>query len=303
MTRTHYADSVAAFLSRPADTILGILTQHTSFALETTQRDAWLEQIRILHRVLPPYRDRGRVYFEYAVPRLGKRIDVVALIDHVIFVLEFKVGERRFTSHARDQVWDYALDLKNFHEPSHARTIAPVLVATGADSPAATAPTPQADGVLLPIDATPDTLASTIGDVLRLTRGPTIDAASWEQGRYCPTPTIIQAAMALYGGHSVAEISRSDASATNLTQTSQAVAEILRTSREHSQKCVCFVTGVPGAGKTLVGLDIATRHIPSPNSSSRASTATATGPSSSASSAAGRRSTPARRASANGWIP
>lgn len=262
MTRAHYADSIAAFLTRRADALLGILAQQTSFALETSQRDAWLEQIRMLQTVLPPYRDRGHVYFEYSVPRLGKRIDVVALIDHVIFVLEFKVGERHFTAHARDQVWDYALDLKNFHEPSHACTIAPVLIATGADAPALPANiTPHSDGVLAPLDATEHTLASVIDNVLRSTHGPALDARCWEAGRYCPTPTIIQAAMALYGGHSVTEISRSDASAVNLSQTSQAISDIIRTARERSQKCLCFVTGVPGAGKTLVGLDVATRHI------------------------------------------
>ena len=260
MTRTYYSDSIASFVDGSADAVLGALANNMGFALETSQRDAWRAQILILRHVLPPYRGRGHIYFEFSVPRLGKRIDTVVLVDHVLFVLEFKVGENRFTPHARDQVWDYALDLKNFHEPSHPCTIAPVLVATDAPGPVTPAVTPQGDGVLLPIDASPHTLASVIGDVLRLTRGPLIDAQGWEQGRYCPTPTIIQAAMALYGGHSVGEISRSDASATNLSQTSHAIADIIRTARERSQKCLVFVTGVPGAGKTLVGLDVATRH-------------------------------------------
>ena len=110
--------------------MLGVLAGSTSFALETSQRDAWKEQIEILHQVLPPYRDVGHVYFEYSVPRLGKRIDVILLIRHVLFVVEFKVGESEFPSHARDQVWDYALDLKNFHETSHDCIIAPLLLAT-----------------------------------------------------------------------------------------------------------------------------------------------------------------------------
>ncbi len=87
----------------------------------------------------------------------------------------------------------------------------------------------------------------------------------WENGRYCPTPTIIEAAMALYNGHSVSEISRSDASAINLSQTSDAISKIIRLSKENSQKSICFVTGVPGAGKTLVGLNIATIHIDKSN--------------------------------------
>jgi hypothetical protein len=111
---------------------LGSLAENNSFSLETTQRDAWLEEIQILKRVLRPYRDRGRVYFEYSIPRLGRRIDAVALIDQAVLVIEFKVGEREFPAYALDQVWDYALDLKNFHETSHQPPIAPILVATEA---------------------------------------------------------------------------------------------------------------------------------------------------------------------------
>jgi DUF2075 family protein len=111
------------------------------------------------------------------------------------------------------------------------------------------------------LTANPDTLGGIIAGVLHLSIGPQIDTQHWETGRYCPTPTIIEAAMALYGGHSVAEISRTDASATNLTDTSKAVSDIIQSARENSHKAICFVTGVPGAGKTLVGLNIATTHI------------------------------------------
>ena len=72
----------------------------------------------------------GKIYFEFDIPRMGKRIDVVLLIKSVIFVLEFKVGEATFSAAAFDQVWDYAIDLKNFHESSHEATIAPILIAT-----------------------------------------------------------------------------------------------------------------------------------------------------------------------------
>ncbi len=100
------------------------------FAIEQTQRDAWIEQISILKQVLS--HRVGQIYFEYAIPRMGKRIDVVLLIGSVIFVLEFKVGEKEFTSSALDQVCDYALDLKNFHESSRDHFIAPILIPTGA---------------------------------------------------------------------------------------------------------------------------------------------------------------------------
>jgi hypothetical protein len=252
-------------LSQAPHEILGELVDSSSTAgatLESSQSDAWLEQIRILQATLGPYSDSGKLYFEYSIPRLGKRIDVVALIGHVIFVLEFKIGERTFTSHALDQVYDYALDLKNFHEMSHDVSVAPVLVATRAHSPVAhIAGTPHGDHLLHPIQATGESLGEVVRQVLRFVDARAIDAAAWEAGRYCPTPTIVEAAMALYNGHSVSEISRSDASATNLTQTSQAISQIIRSSRDEGEKSICFVTGVPGAGKTLVGLNIATQHV------------------------------------------
>src|SRR5213083_2677209 len=170
MNRAYYSDPIETFLRRSPEEILGSLTLSTTFAIEASQRDAWLEQIGTLQSVLSPYPDRGKVYFEYSVPRLGKRIDVVLIIDHVLFVLEFKVGEREFASHARDQVWDYALDLKNFHETSHACVIAPVLVATGADGPSSPEQVvQQSDRTLLPMNANPVTLGDVIAETLRLT--------------------------------------------------------------------------------------------------------------------------------------
>lgn len=239
-----------------------MLVQNSDFAVEATQKDAWLEQIRILRKVLPPYREQGTVYFEYTVPRLGKRIDAVLLIGPVLFILEFKVGEKDFTSHATDQVCDYALDLKNFHETSHDLPIAPVLIATRATNPIpCIATTIQDDNLLIPIFSNEKTLSDVIVQVLQFVNGPIVNPENWEAGRYSPTPTIIEAAMALYSGHSVANISRNDASAINLTKTSDAIAQIIHASRARAKKSIVFVTGVPGAGKTLVGLNIATQHI------------------------------------------
>jgi hypothetical protein len=135
MNRAFYSDTIAAFLLKPPDQILGELTRSASAAgasLEFTQTDAWLEQINILKGALAPFAAMGSLYFEYSIPRLGKRIDVLALIGPVLFVLEFKVGEEKFSGFASDQVCDYALDLKNFHETSHSRPIAPVLIPTRA---------------------------------------------------------------------------------------------------------------------------------------------------------------------------
>ena len=264
MKREYYSDTISDFLRRNNDEILGKLAQGNDFALEQTQRDAWLEEIRILKNVLRTY--KGSIYFEYSIPRMGKRIDVVLVIGAVIFVLEFKVGEKEFPPYAIDQVWDYALDLKNFHETSHDSYVAPVLIATNAKVNAAIiATTSHNDKLLVPIKCNEDLLAHVLIDALSFSDGNEINSAQWEMGRYQPTPSIIEAAMALYSGHSVDEISRSDASAINLSRTSDAVSEIIQVSKQNSAKSICFVTGVPGAGKTLVGLNIATKHIDKDN--------------------------------------
>ena len=260
MQRYYYSNAIEQFIHLSQDEILGILANNNEFALEQTQKIAWIEQIRILKSILKGY--EGAIYFEYSIPRMGRRIDVVLIIQSVIFVLEFKVGESEFPAYAFDQVWDYALDLKNFHETSHESLIAPVLIATEAkNTPITISTTTHNDKVLYPIRCNKDLLATAIKGVLDFSDGHEIIPAEWERGRYQPTPTIIEAAMALYKGHNVSEITRRDASAINLSDTSDTVSEIIRLSKEKSQKAICFVTGVPGAGKTLVGLNIATRHI------------------------------------------
>ena len=260
MKREYYSDSIVDFLNTGPDQILGILSRNNDFNLEQTQRDAWLAEITILQKVLPRF--KGVIYFEYAIPRMGRRIDVLLLIGAVIFVLEFKVGESTFPAYAIDQVWDYALDLKNFHETSHDHYVAPLLIATKAKSETSLiATTAHNDKLLFPVKTNIQTLENVIADILQFADDKEIDTQNWNLGRYQPTPTIIEAAMALYNDHSVSDISRSDASAINLSETSNAISDIIRDSREKGHKSICFVTGVPGAGKTLVGLNIATTHI------------------------------------------
>lgn len=260
MKRAYYSDAIVNFLTTSPEEIIGKIALKSEFALEQTQKDAWLAEINILQEVLNPY--KGSIYFEYSIPRMGQRIDVVLIIGAVVFVLEFKIGEKEYNSNAIDQVMDYALDLKNFHESSHEQFIAPILIATKAKNIySILATTPQNDKLLLPIRSNADLLGKILEDVLNFSEGNEIDPMQWEQGRYCPTPTIIEAAMALFNNHSVSDIHRNDASDINLTQTSDAVSTIIRSSKENSRKAICFVTGVPGAGKTLVGLHIAATHI------------------------------------------
>ena len=203
---------------------------------------------------------QGAVYFEYAIPRRVSALDTVLLLGSTIFVLEFKVGEREHPAHAVDQVVDYALDLKNFHETSHAATIAPVLIATQATCAFGVIAHSKSDCVLQPILTNGQDLIEVLCGVLAFADTSPLHAETWRAGRYCPTPTIVEAAMALYSGHSVEAISRSDADATNLSVTSTSLDHIIADAKVRKRKVICFVTGVPGAGKTLVGLNVATKR-------------------------------------------
>ena len=260
MQRYYYSNTIEKFTKDSTNEIIGILSQSNEFSLEQTQRYAWTQEIEILKRILA--NQEGSIFFEYAIPRMGRRIDVVLIISNVIFVLEFKVGEKDFLLSSIDQVWDYALDLKNFHETSHDNLIAPILIATEAKNiEYSIVATLHNDNLLFPIKTNSDLLKDVIENIILLADGENINSENWEKGKYSPTPTIIEAAMALYNNHSVADISRSDASAINLSETNNAVSEIIDKAKNNNLKSICFVTGVPGAGKTLVGLDIATKHL------------------------------------------
>lgn len=258
--RSYYSNTIAAFCGADSDGIFAQMARRNDFDLTGTQRHAWLEQATILQAVLARY--TGSIYLEFSIPRMGRRIDAVVIIGSIIFVLEFKVGENMFHTRDLDQVVDYALDLHNFHEASHDAYIAPVLVCTRAEWAQLRVPGTKPVGRVFEVARTnAQHLEETLVEVLRL-GGPTgIDIPQWEASRYKPTPTIIEATLALYRGHSVTEISRADADATNLNVTGGTVASIIANTKMRSEKGICFVTGVPGAGKTLVGLDAATKHI------------------------------------------
>jgi hypothetical protein len=258
--RAYYSDTVVDFLSRDDTFILGKLTSASGFAIDLPQREAWLEEIRILKDALQRF-EAGHVFLEFVVPRLGKRIDAVVLLDDSIFVVEFKVGARHFASADIHQVWDYALDLKNFHETSREQPIKPVLVITGFRGELHLGPERPDDQVFDPARVTADRLGDFLAGIPALPQATALVAREWQDGRYRPTPTIIEAATSLFRRHSVQEIARHDAGAKNLARTAEAIASIIERSRDLGWKSICLVTGVPGAGKTLVGLDVATRFL------------------------------------------
>lgn len=257
--RAYFASDIQSFLSSNVESVLGSLVS-SSQSVEQPQVHAWREQVSILQKALALYQHRGHIFFEFILPRLGRRIDVVLVIDHVLFVLEFKVGEREFTRHAIDQVWDYALDLKNFHEASRIIPIVPVLISTRAYGTEDWSVRSAADGVFQPMCIGAGQIEALLWRFLDCVAGEPIKGEEWAAGRYSPTPTIIEAARALWNGHSVSEISRCDAGSAHLGRTVAYVNDLIETSARHGRKALCILTGVPGAGKTLVGLDIANRR-------------------------------------------
>jgi hypothetical protein len=258
LSRAWYGASIAGFLQAGSDSIVGRLAQNSDFTVLPAQMDAWLAQIGLLQSQLVGL--TGALFLEFSIPRMGRRIDAVLLLGPIVFVVEFKVGGVSFDRAALDQVWDYALDLKNFHEASHAAHIVPILVATGARISPAVEMRADPDGVYRPLSVGPTAFRPTLDLVLHTVKGEPLDEQRWLRAPYRPTPTIVEAARALYGQHSVEAIARSDADAQNLYLTSGRIEQLVDEARARKRKLICFVTGVPGAGKTLVGLNVATQR-------------------------------------------
>jgi hypothetical protein len=254
--RAYYSAPVVEFLTENSDAIVGTITYSHSQDIVHGQSKAWRSQVELLRAQLSGM-TCGHIFFEFVIPRMGKRADVVLLIDGVVFVLEFKIGSEHFAAGDVRQVESYALDLKYFHEGSHNLPIIPVLVATSAPTSMPLL-TPASYDVFEPVRSNGTDLWQIVHRGRQVAPYSNIDPCLWAQERYKPTPTIVEAAQALYAKHSVDDIARNDAGARNLAITSSRLQDIIHHSRAHGRKSICFVTGVPGAGKTLVGLNVAT---------------------------------------------
>lgn len=257
-TSAWYAAPIAQFLITPELQVLGELVESSQFDVTPAQRRAWLVEIAILRSALVGV--GGWVVLEFDIPRLGSRVDAVVMTGSALIPIEFKVGERAYSRSDFNQAWDYALDLKNFHAASHDAPIFPILVATDAPNADSDWQPSHPDGVRPPRRTNAGRLAQAISEIRVEGGGPVLDGAAWIEAPYRPTPTIIEAAQALYSRHTVVAISRNDAGAKNLTTTSSAVESVIEAAARDRFKAIVFVTGVPGAGKTLVGLNVATRH-------------------------------------------
>jgi len=257
MKRAYYSKSIQEFLHESKSSILGKLTaNHSNRSLEELQINAWRKQIHILKDQIEGF--DGKIFFEFAIPRMGKRVDNIIILNDVIFIIEFKVGEGGYEKKAIEQVIDYTIDLKNFHEGSHHAKLIPILVATNAKKIKE-----SITNVISYNSAAKSNqlnLADTLNSFINYDNK-SVNIESWENSIYKPTPTIVEAAQALYKGHNVKEITRSDSGAINLSKTTDHINLVIETSKSKNLKSICFVTGVPGAGKTLAGLDIAVERM------------------------------------------
>ncbi|WP_276502404.1 DUF2075 domain-containing protein [Terrimonas pollutisoli] len=263
MKQAYYRSSIEAFLQTNDEEIIGRLNlAGTTFASQwTITTNSWHSSIQIFkksfHEIIQqtPASSKWHIFFEYEIPRLSSRIDVVIIADDLIFVIEFKLDRENYEIADVRQVEDYALDLTDFHLKSRGKIIIPILLAPLASPVFVNLLSTKK--VFPTLKANSETLSQIINDTYKSLHNDLeerINPLEWEQSEYEPTPTIVQAAKALFAGQQVENITRKGAE--NLTVTSNSVINIINKARERNKKVVCFVTGVPGAGKTLVGLKV-----------------------------------------------
>ncbi len=262
INRYFYRTTLSDFINSSVDAIFGCISRNDEGDSVAEQKFAWSEEIEVMQSVLRPWKEEnGEIIFEYSIPRLGKRIDVVLLLRGLVFVIEFKAGQNTYMQADMEQVLDYALDLKNFHLDSHKRIIIPILVATEAQQSSHELRfSVYDDHIYNPLLTNNDNLRELIEAVIKRENAQPSsisEFSEWAISRYSPTPTIIEAASALYQNHSVENITRHEAAGAALEDTTQFVLDVINHSKEYKEKSICFVTGVPGAGKTLVGLNVA----------------------------------------------
>lgn len=257
--RTYYFDSINNYILEDEESVFGKLLISDEFETTDLQKLAWKSEIQILKKQLVEF-SQGDIIFEYTIPRMGHRVDVICIIEGIIFLLEFKVGDKEYKKSTTDQVMDYALDLKYFHDQSKNRYLVPINVSTKATEKQNEYYC-MADNIYNTLFCNENNIGSTIREIISRIQDTSLSTQEWINSRYAPTPTIIEAAQALYRKHSVKDISRNDAGAKNLTITTEAIYNIIDQCKKNNEKAICFVTGVPGAGKTLAGLNIANeRH-------------------------------------------
>lgn len=228
------------FLKQESLTVLGALHNNYHGDTLTTTDEAWMSEITLMQKVLKPWKDeKGQIIFEYDIPRLGKRIDVVLLLRGMIFCLEFKVGNKEEFQAGIEQVMDYALDLKNFHLYSHNRKIVPILVPTRYKEYTTNFfPSIYNDEIYNPMITGEENLQELIARVLEHAGAECNDEPldNWVISPYTPTPTIIEAARTLFENHSVEEITRHEADKVSTDRTITIFSMLFSKARRSEKK-------------------------------------------------------------------
>ncbi len=252
MVKACYEKSIPEFLEESTESIFGEINSNYEFqATEKQQRNAWESQIDILKEQLSCF-DDGTILFEYRIPRMDSIIDNVLLIKGLVFVIEFKVGENSYEPHIT-QLNRYVKILEHFHYESRDKIIIPILVSTEADNYPNNIRKNDND-VFDIIRANKNNLSEIIVPIINVHKNEQ-DLSNWSQSKYVPTPTILDAAKRMYETHEVAEINTYSSEDLFLNETEQAIDDIIENSKRTNEKSIIFITGVPGAGKTLIGLN------------------------------------------------
>ncbi len=260
--RAWFELTVPEFLAAAPDRIaerLAAAQARRHASTELTQLNAWASMLATLRRVLAMPEAAGwTLLLEYDLLRLEKRADAILLTDRAVIVLEWK--DRATTHLAADlrQAEDYALDLHDFHAGCRAHPVVPVLVATAAPDAGWTPPLIPS-GVWPPVATNAATLPAALRAIQAAIPGPAapLDAAAWRAAPYRPVPSVLEAAAMLFDRHRSAEMTAARADAANLTRTTAAIRAAIARAKAGGERLVVFVTGIPGAGKTLCGLNIA----------------------------------------------
>lgn len=263
--KAYYWNDILKFVEDDADGILHKLLQHSFnqfFDANTEQNEAWSSQIKELQTRLKDHGIDGDIIFEYDIIRLGKRIDVILLVRHMVFSLEFKNGKKFFTAKDAQQAEDYAIDIKNFHKESENLYVCPILVATDAEEITDQSKECYSDKQIYLQKENINTLISKVNEIVdEYGTDEKIDFDKWFNSPYYPTPTIISAAVEAYKTHSLTEIAHSEAGQDDIDACENEITNLIKKAKNENKKYICFVTGVPGAGKTLVGLDVVAKSL------------------------------------------
>ena len=255
MIHLGYERQISKFLTDDENYILGKIISDYQHEVNDLNKRAWISQINILKNQLSKIKD-GKILFEYKIPRMSSEIDNVLLIDGIVFILEFKVGGTNY-SEGFEQLDNYAHILKNFHLESRGKLIVPILVSTEARSENNTFEIE--DNLMNIIKSNKENLSTLISKICDDNKNDD-DLSNWSKSKYSPTPSILEAARLLYKNHDVNELDEYAASDYFLNETENTINEIIDFSKNHDKKSIIFITGIPGAGKTLIGLNNATKR-------------------------------------------